>query len=115
MTQVLLSLDADIVVENAMINSSGKIMIRGLEFRTDSGSILRLPHHAVSKLLKDSHEQISLYFTIEGDLDNPRFSITDSLIQKLSLSLAKVLGMSVEAIGKSVFDLSGSVLKKLFQ
>ena len=90
-------------------------MIRGLEFRTDSGSILGLPHHAVSKLLKDGHEQIALDFTIEGDLNNPRFSITGSLIQQLSLSLAKLLDMPVEAIGKSVFDLGGSVLKKLFQ
>jgi hypothetical protein len=114
-TQGLLSLDADIVVEKAKINSSGKIMIRGLAFRTDSGGILGLPQLAVTKLLKDSHEQISLDFTIEGDLNNPRFSITDSLIQQLSLSLAKLLGMPVEAISKSIFDLGGSVLKKLFQ
>jgi hypothetical protein len=66
-------------------------------------------------MLKDNHGQITLDFTLEGDLDNPKFNITESLVQKLSLSLAKSLGMPIESMGKSVFDLGGSALKKLFK
>jgi hypothetical protein len=36
-------------------------------------------------------------------------------VQKLSLSLAKLLGMPIESIGRSVFDLGGSALEKLFK
>jgi len=114
-TQGLLSLDAGITVRNRRIQSAGTIIIKRLEFRTSGGSFLGMPLLGVTKLLKDNQDQITLDFTLEGDLDNPRFSITESLVQKLSLSLAKSLGMPIESIGRSVFDLGGSALKKLFQ
>jgi hypothetical protein len=114
-TQGLLSLDADIKVRNAKIHSVGTITIRNLEFRSEGGSFLGLPQLAVAKLLKDNDNQITLDFTLEGDLKNPKFNITESLVQKVTLSLAKSLGMPIEAIGKSVFELGGSALKKLFK
>ncbi|HYQ47975.1 MAG TPA: DUF748 domain-containing protein, partial [Thermodesulfovibrionales bacterium] len=114
-TKGLLSMDTDIIIRNRKIKSSGVITITGLEFKTASGSFLGMPLLGVTKLLKDRNNQITLDFTLEGDLDNPKFSITDSLVQKIALSLAKSLGMPIEAIGKSVFDVGGSALKKLFK
>ena len=114
-TQGLLSLDADITVRQRRIRSEGTIIIKGLEFKNSGGSFLGMPLLGVTKLLKDNHDQITLDFILEGDLDNPKFSITQSLVQKLALSLAKSLGMPIGSIGKSVFDLGGSALKKLFQ
>lgn len=113
-TKGYLSLDADINIVKEKIRSSGKIILKDLEFRSSSGSFLGLPLIAVIKLLKDGNDQISLEFEIEGDLNNPRFSIRDSIVQKLSLSLAKTLGMPIEAIGKSIFDVGGSALKSIF-
>lgn len=111
----LLSLDSSITIDKRKISSAGTITIKGLKFKSDGGSFLGLPLLGITKLLKDNNDQISLDFTIEGDLDNPKFNITESLVQKLSLSLAKMLGMPVESIGRSVFDLGGSALKKLFK
>jgi hypothetical protein len=114
-THGFLSLDSDMVIQNRNIKSSGTITIKGLEFKKSEGSFLGMPLLAVTKLLKDNHDQITLDFTLEGDLDNPKFNITESLVQKLSLSLAKLLGMPIESIGRSVFDLGGSALEKLFK
>lgn len=114
-TQGLLSLDAEITVRNNRIITTGKITIRELIFKQSGGSFLGLPLLAVMKLLKDNNDQIVLDFTIEGDLNNPKFKITESLVQKLSLSLARSLGMPIEATGKSAFDIGGSGLKKLFR
>jgi len=114
-TRGLLSLDAEIAIRNNKISSTGKFTIRELTFKQSGGRFLGLPLLAAMQLLKDSKNQIVLDFTIEGDLKNPKFNITESLVQKLSLSLAKSLGMPIEAIGKSVLDLGGSALKKLFK
>ncbi len=114
-TRGLLSLDAEITIRNNKIRSSGIITIKELTFKQSGGRFLGLPLLAVMQLLKDSKNQIVLDFTIEGDLKNPKFKITESLVQKLSLSLAKSLGMPIEAIGKSVLDLGGSALKKIFK
>ena len=114
-TNGLLSLDADITIRNNKISSTGKITIKELLFRQSGGRFLGFPLLAVMKLLKDGNNQIMLDFTIEGDLNNPKFRITESLVRKLSLSLAKNLGMPIEDIGKSVLDLGGSALKKIFK
>ncbi len=114
-TQGLLSLDAGITVRNRRIQSEGTITIKGLEFKTSGGTFLGMPLLGVTKMLKDNHDTITLDFTLEGDIDNPKFNITESLLQKLTLSLAKSLGMPIGSIGKSVFDLGGSALKKLFK
>ncbi len=114
-TRGLLSLDADIAIQKRRIHAAGNMIIKGLDFRSGGSRFLGLPLVGVTKLLKDGDGRISLDFTIEGDLDNPKFSITESLVQKLSLSLAKSLGMPIGEIGKSVFDLGGSALKRLFK
>jgi len=111
----MLSLDTEINIRNNMINTTGKITLKDLTFRQSGGRFLGLPLLAVMKLLKDNKNQIVLDFTIEGDLKNPKFKITESLVQKLSLSLAKSLGLPIEAIGRSVLDLGGSALKRVFK
>lgn len=115
-TKGLLSIDADLIIASSQLKSSGKIVIKDLQFRSGSGSqFLGLPLLAVIKLLKDNNNEISLDFKMEGDLSNPKFSISDSLMQKLTISLAKMMGMPIEMIGKSVFRLGGDVLKNVFK
>ncbi|MEW6107682.1 MAG: DUF748 domain-containing protein [Nitrospirota bacterium] len=110
-----LSVDADIRIISSRLNSKGKITIKDLDFRSGSGRFLGLPLLAVTRLIKDRNNEIILDFTIEGDLENPKFNIRDSIVQKVTLSLAKLLGMPIETIGKSVFELGGGALKKIFR
>lgn len=114
-TRGFLSVDSNITILKSKINASGTIVIKDLEFRSDKGTFLGVPLVAVTGLLKDSNNAISLDFTIEGDLKNPKFNIRDSLVQKLALSLAKSLGLPIQEIGKSVFDLGGSAFKSIFK
>jgi len=115
-TRGFLSVDININIISSKIKAPGRMVIKDLEFRTGSGNkFLGLPLLAVIKLLKDSNNEISLDFTIEGDLDNPKFNIRDSIIQKMTLSLAKTLGMPIETIGRSVFEFGGEALKKIFK
>ncbi|GAB4484246.1 MAG: hypothetical protein OHK006_08040 [Thermodesulfovibrionales bacterium] len=114
-TKGFLSVDSKILIVKSKINASGTIVIKDLEFRSDRGTFLGVPLAAVTGLLKDSSNAISLDFTIEGDLKNPKFNIRDSLVQKLALSLAKSLGLPIQEIGKSVFDLGGSAIRSIFK
>ena len=114
-TKGLLSVDADITIVNSSIHSAGKIVIKDLEFISGKGTFLGLPLIAVTKLLRDSNNETTLDFTIEGDLNNPKFRIRDSLVQKITLSLAKTLGLPIEKIGRSIFEFGGEALKKIFK
>lgn len=111
-----LSMDADIRVASSRLHAAGKIVIRNLDFSPGTGNrIFGLPLLAVMNFLQDSNNEIALDFTLEGDLNNPRFSIRDSLIQKVTLSLARLLGLPIEAIGKSVLDIGRDALEKIFR
>lgn len=113
-TRGFVSVDADIVIKNSRIASSGKIILRELAFSDKGGTFLGLPLSAVMAMMKNSRGEIDLDFSIEGDLNNPKFNIANSIVEKLALSLAKTLGLPLESIGKSVFDFGGSALKQLF-
>ena len=97
------------------MHSTGRIIIKDLEFESDKGTFLGLPLIAVTKLMKDSNNEIVLDFTLDGDLENPKFNVLGSLFQKITLSLAKTLGLPLESIGRSVFDFGGETLKKIFK
>lgn len=115
-TKGFVSVDADISIVSSYLKSSGKIVIKDLQFNSGSGSqFLGLPLLAVIKLLKDNNNEISLDFTMEGDLKNPKFSISDSIVQKMTITLARMMGMPIEMIGKSVFRLGGDMLKNVFK
>lgn len=114
-TKGLLSVDSDINILNSKIHSTGKLVIKDLEFVSGKGTFLGLPLIAVTKMMKDSNNEIAFDFSLEGDLKNPKFNIRDSLVQKITLSLAKTLGLPLEMIGRSVFDFGGEALKKLFK
>lgn len=114
-TKGLLSVDSDISIVNSKIHSTGRLVIKDLEFVSGKGTFLGLPLIAVTKMMKDSNNEIVLGFTLEGDLKNPKFNIRDSLAQKIALSFAKTLGLPIEKIGKSVFEFGGEALKNIFK
>jgi hypothetical protein len=115
-TKGFLSISADVNIVKTRIASSGKMTLKKLEFDPGkSGTFLGLPLSAVMSALKNSRGEIELDFTLEGDLNNPKFSITDSLVQKLTISLAKALGLPIETIGRTIFDVGGDVIKKIFK
>ncbi len=114
-TKGLLGVDADITIVNARMHATGKMIIKDLGFESGKGTFLGLPLIAVTKLMKDSNNEIALDFTLEGDLKNPRFNVLGSLFQKITLSLAKSLGLPLESIGRSVFDFGGETLRKIFK
>ncbi len=114
-TKGLLSVEADINILNSKIHSSGRIIIKDFGFVSSKGTFLGLPLIAITKLIKDSKNEIALDFTLEGDLKNPKFNIRDSLVQKITFSLAKTLGLPIEMIGRSVFEFGGEALKKIFE
>jgi len=53
-------------------------------------------------LLKSNNNEIALEFTVQGSIDDPQFSIRDSIMKKLTVGLAEKLGSSVVGAGSAV-------------
>lgn len=111
-----LDLNLRSTVSNRQLNAKGTLLLHDLVME-DHGSFMGMPRQATLNLLKNEQKNIQIQFTLQGNLDDPKFSINDSLAARFSVGLAEALGVSVSTLGKSVGSAAsgiGSALKGLF-
>jgi hypothetical protein len=103
-----LDLDIDMKIISGKIIAPGRAVLSDLQFESESGTkakFLKLPVHAIMAFLKDNKDRIAFDFTLEGDLDNPKFSLREGAVDKLTIGIAKKLGLPVESISESIVSL----------
>jgi hypothetical protein len=112
----VLDLDLKSTVQKRHLNANGVLVLHDLVL-SDSGGFMGLPRQATVNMLKNERKDISVKFSMQGNLDDPKFSINESLATKFSAGLAETLGISISGLGKSVGNAAtgiGSALKGLF-
>ena len=112
----LIDIDVRARVVSRSIHAPGRAVIRGLEFASGSGMgdrFMGVPINLVAAFLKKSGDQLPVDFVIAGDLDNPKFNITEDFVSRLSFGIAEKLGLSVKDIGESVFGVGAEGTKKV--
>lgn len=104
-----LDLDLQADIRDHFIKAPGTITISDLKLGpAKGGSFLGVPRDAALALLKDQHNKITLDFTIQGDLRNPRFSLNEAI----STRLARAMSDSVTHTLGSIADKAGDLGKK---
>ncbi len=109
-----LDLDVDLAIRNRMLKAPARSVLRDLQFAAGRGladRFLGVPRGLVVTALEAGNNRIELDFVVEGSLDNPRFSLQESMVSRLAVSLAKRLGLGVVETGESLIVPGGRVLK----
>jgi len=109
-----LDLDVDLGIKKRMLYAPAHSVLRDLQFVGGRGlkdQFLGVPRQLVVDSLKTNNNQIEIDFVLEGSLDNPKFSLRESMVTRLTVGLAKRLGLSVIETGGSVIIQSGQILK----
>ena len=115
-TKGILDLQMDVKIQARKINAPGTATLKALEFETGTGvgnTFLSIPRSAVINFLKSNNNEIVVTFVLEGDLDNPRFNLQNTFMQKITIALAEKLGLSVRTIGESVVVLGAEGAKQI--
>jgi len=114
-----IDLSIDATVKDYRIHAPGTLTLNHLQI-SDAGNpldtFLSIPTKAAIAALKDRKEQIKLDFMLDGDLRDPKFSLSESLSKKLAAGFAKVLGVSAEGVARGAGDTVrgiGNALKNL--
>ena len=92
-----LDLDLDAEMRGTRLRAPGRVVISDLEFGPPRGAadtFMGLPRAAVVSLLKSRQNTIEVNFTIEGDLNNPRFGLNEALATRIASALAENLGVT---------------------
>lgn len=115
-----LDLDLKSTVRRNQLHAPGRLTLAGLELSsTDSAfsTFMGVPRQLVVAALKDRDDRIDIDFTLEGNLNDPKFSVNESFTLRLAASLAESLGLSIEGLARGVGGAAeglGGMVKKLF-
>lgn len=115
-----MDLDIDSTVKGRQLHAPGKLTLHQLEL-AGGGTLMGIPQSALVGLMKDRNGTIGIDFSLDGNLDDPRFSLNDQLINRFATGLADALGISLGGLatgmsgsGKDIVQGIGQGLGKLF-
>ncbi|AXQ30908.1 DUF748 domain-containing protein [Solimonas sp. K1W22B-7] len=103
-------LDLHSQVKQRRLKAPGKLVLKNLELRSGKGvggTFMGVSRKAVIASLKSGGDRIDLDFTLEGDLDNPRFALNETLSVRLAVGMAASLGIGLVDVVKDVGSATG--------
>ncbi|OQA34194.1 MAG: hypothetical protein BWY57_00656 [Betaproteobacteria bacterium ADurb.Bin341] len=105
-----LDLEIKSTVRAHRLRAPGTLTLSGLEL-SSSGGFMGLPRTTVLSMMKDKNGVISTQFVLEGDINDPSFSLNENFSGRVASSLAGVMGVSLGGLAKDVGTAGGSVIK----
>lgn len=109
-----LSLDLKSKVRERRLHAPGRLVLDDLQLEPGGGlrgTFMGMPRNAVIAGLKRGGDRIELDFTLEGDLDNTRFSLNETLATRVAVGTAQALGVGFVDIIKDVGTFGGDALE----
>ena len=106
-----LDLDLHATVSRNRLHAPGHLTLVNLELASDGplGTFAGVPRKAVLAAMTDKG-RLDVKFTLDGQLDDPSFSLNESLATKIASGLAESLGVSLSGVVKGL----GGLVKGLF-
>jgi hypothetical protein len=101
-------LDLQSDVSNSRLRAPGKITISDLELAPAKGALgtfMGLPRRAVIAFLTNNENTITVDFVLEGDINDPQFSLNEAFATRLAFGMARVLGINIAGMAKDVATL----------
>jgi len=95
-------LDMRTRIQQRRLDAAGHLELRDLRFGEGGENLLSLPRKAVLAALEDRNGTVSFDFTLTGNLDDPKFSLDDSLSMRMVGGLSKAIGVSAKGVAEGV-------------
>lgn len=106
------TMDLDIrpVVSGMRLKAPGRLVLGDLELASGN-TFMGMPRSAVLALMKDRNGRISVDFVLEGQIDDPEFSLDESIATRVASSVAESLGVSLGGLVRGVGRAGSSAAK----
>ena len=105
-----LDMDLKSTVQRNHLRAPGTLTLTGLELAS-GGTFMGMPRNAVVSMLKNRNDQIKVSFTLDGNLDDPKFALNENFATRVGASMAEGLGVSLGGLAKGVGSASSSAVK----
>ncbi len=107
-TRGALNLDIDLHIDKRNLNSPAKAVLRNLEFAPSKGpgeKFMNIPRSAVISFLEANNHEIALDFVVQGSIDDPKFSLRETMIARFAVHFAEKIGLGVVTAGEKLIDI----------
>jgi hypothetical protein len=109
-----LDLDLRSTVRKGVLHAPGTLSLSGLELASSgSGTFMGMPRSAVVSMMKDNSGKITTKFSLDGNINDPKFSLNENLMARVGSSMAGLLGVSIEGLAKGVGSAGSGIAKGL--
>lgn len=108
------ALDLKSTVRDRQLTAPGELVLSDLKLESGRGvlgSFMGVPRQAVVAALKSGRDELKLRFTLQGDLDNPAFSLNETLAVRVAVGMAAALGVGLVDFVKDIGTLGGKSLR----
>ena len=98
-------LDLQSDVSNNQLKAPGKATISDMELVSGGiglDTFMGLPRRAMLAFLTRNGNKITVNFVLEGDINNPKFSVNQAFTTRLALAMADVLGLNIGGMVKDM-------------
>ena len=109
-----LDLDLAAKIESKRLTAPGRLVLKGLELRSSekaASTFMGMPRDTVVNMIRERDGRIEVPFTLDGNLNDPRFSLDSAFKTRLAIATAGALGVTITGLITefgSVRDKSGS-------
>lgn len=106
-------LDLDATVHKRRLKAPGTLVLSGLELASADGhgAFAGLSREALVVFMKDHKDNITVHFTLDGNLDDPAFSLNENFATRVAAALGETVGISVGGVVRGVGDVAGDAAK----
>ncbi len=99
-----LDLETRIAVKEKRVDAPGELNLINLHIKDGEGTVLWIPAKTLVSLLEKKGHQLKAKFRLKGNVDNPRFSLQETFLTQIAISLAQALGIPIQVIGEEVLQ-----------
>ncbi|HTY17775.1 MAG TPA: DUF748 domain-containing protein [Myxococcota bacterium] len=104
----------DAKVRARRVHAPGRLSISDLALAPGGSAkaiVMGVPRDLLVESLAAHGNHIDLAFTLEGDLDDPRFSLNEAFGTRIAVSMAETLGLSVRGLVEGVGKIGGQSIE----
>jgi hypothetical protein len=95
-------------VRKTKLKAPGRVTLADLEFAPGTGAMatfMGMPRNAVLGFMKDKQNRLTVNFVLEGDINNPQFSLNEAFSRRMAASMAESLGVSLRGVAEGAGSL----------
>lgn len=98
-----LDLETKVIVENKVIDAPVELELVDLRIGGE-GTVFWVPAKNLTFLLKKRGNRMKLSFHIKGNIDDPRFRLSEVILTKVAFSFLDALGIPIKRLGEEFLE-----------